>query len=183
MSKGKHMNKKDYFKVFDAFAAEKSNGDIAAKISRSPATIRRARNYLAAAYEGRLSDLPIGKHSASLAGYVSEYVLTHPAPAPVVADPQRADLPEDVPTIRAAAPSHSSFACRFCSKEGSADCLCCHPSGFVLCSRYDFFRKSSVEEFAKFLEKDLCDGIPTDFLKWLTEPLTFEWMSEVILRE
>ena len=183
MSKGKYMNKKDYFKVFDAFAAGKSNDEIAASIQRSPMTIRRARNYLAAAYEGRLRELRVGKHSAALVGYVSEYALLHPLSANDAETPACEELPEDVPTIRDAAPSLSSFACRFCSKEGSADCLYCSPSGFVFCTRYEFFRKSSVEEFAKFLEKDLYDGVPTDFLKWLTEPLTFEWMSEVILRE
>ena len=169
MSINKYMSKKDYFKVFDAFAAGKTNEEIASSISRSPMTIRRARNYLAAAYEGRLSELRIGKHSASLVGYVSEYALTHPLPVSDTETPSCEELPSSALPVQNEASVRPFFACRFCAKENTSDCLLCQPTNFTACTRFDLIRKLSVEDLALYFEDDLSGSVPCDWLAWLTE--------------
>ena len=59
--------------------------------------------------------------------------------------------------------------CNYCVNEGTDACFACEPTKFEPVTRIALMRRMDAEELAAYLELELGDGLPVDWLAWLTE--------------
>ena len=62
--------------------------------------------------------------------------------------------------------------CDYCMNKGTDICFACEPTKFEPVTRIALMRRMDAEELAKFLEENLGDSRPVDWLAWLTDAVT-----------
>lgn len=59
--------------------------------------------------------------------------------------------------------------CDYCMNKGTDVCFACEPTKFEPVTRIALMRRMDAEKLAEFLESELNDSVPADWLAWLTD--------------